>query len=101
MPGKRVKVDFISGTCEVVPLSQVLTVGGSAPCPPLAVRHSNANLYDMFTMRTNRLSAFFVLVLNGIGYVHNCSLVSNIDVCTCTYLVNTLFLLNWQCYAMI
>ncbi|XP_063058137.1 von Willebrand factor A domain-containing protein 3B-like [Engraulis encrasicolus] len=37
VPGKRVKVDFISGTCEVVPLSQVLTVGGSAPCPPLAV----------------------------------------------------------------
>ncbi|XP_042564864.1 von Willebrand factor A domain-containing protein 3B isoform X2 [Clupea harengus] len=37
LPGKRVKVDFSSGACEVVPLCDVLTVGGCGPCPPLAV----------------------------------------------------------------
>ncbi|XP_062411395.1 von Willebrand factor A domain-containing protein 3B-like [Sardina pilchardus] len=37
LPGKRVKVDLSSGTCEVVALGDVLTVGGSGPCPPLAV----------------------------------------------------------------
>ncbi|XP_041913591.1 von Willebrand factor A domain-containing protein 3B-like isoform X2 [Alosa sapidissima] len=55
LPGKRVKVDLNSRACEVVALGDVLTVGGSGPCPPLAVAD-----YVLVAARTDDLGDHFV-----------------------------------------